>query len=103
MRFRNGQQIFAWRSSAAGEPRNAYSNSGSVKPGTLGGHDWVSFCRASIPALDRTNGLPSLKSARRARSRKIAPFRLDRDIVEDQITFSARAVSFLNRLGIAFA
>jgi hypothetical protein len=82
----------------------------------------IRFTRAarveSMPAFDRIER-SSLNSARRAQlTRKFAPFRLDRDIVEDQFTFLARAVScfretrqirlfdspyFLNRPGMAFA
>jgi hypothetical protein len=73
----------------------------------------------SIPARDtiETSAVVEVRKASPF-ARKIAPFRLDRDIVEDQIRFLARAVYasekhgrirlfdspyFLNRLGIAFA
>jgi hypothetical protein len=101
-------------------PRCDYSDSWPVKSGALGSRESINAAARveSIPAFDRIER-SSLNSARRAQlTRKIAPFRLDRDIVEDQITFLARAVScfretrqirlfdspyFLNRPGMAFA
>ena len=48
----------------------------------------------AIPALDRIEQSAVVEIGKASPfARKIAPFRLDRDIVEDQITFLARAVS----------
>ncbi|HEY4848732.1 MAG TPA: hypothetical protein VIH87_13320 [Methylocella sp.] len=47
-----------------------------------------------MPALDRIEGSAVDEIGKAGPfARKIAPFRLDRDIVEDQITLLARAVS----------
>jgi hypothetical protein len=48
----------------------------------------------AIPALDRIERSAIVEIGKASPfARKIAPFRLDRDKVEDQITFLARAVS----------
>jgi hypothetical protein len=49
---------------------------------------------AAIPALDRIERFAVVEIGKASLfARKFAPFRLDRDIVEDQITFLARSVS----------
>ena len=73
-----------------------------MKPGRLAAT--LGLARAAqveaIPALDRIERSAAVAIGKASPfARKIAPCRLDRDIVEDQITFLARAVSCFRETG----